>query len=145
MKKIFVIASLFATISVAATSPPEVNEKVLKAFNETFVKAKDVVWHEMENTYQASFKQSQIVTRATYDKEGTLLSTIRYYQEEELPVHILSKLKKRYVGKSVFGVTESTIGDQVSFYITLEDAKTWYIVKADVWGTFELTKKYKKA
>lgn len=145
MKKIFVIASLFATISVAATSPPEVNEKVLKAFNETFVKAKDVVWHEMENTYQASFKQSQIVTRATYDKEGTLLSTIRYYQEEELPVHILSKLKKRYVGKSVFGVTESTIGDQVSFYITLEDAKTWYIVKADVWGSFELTKKYKKA
>ena len=145
MKKIFVIASLFAAISVAAITPPDVNEKVLKAFNETFVKAKDVVWHEMDNTFQASFKQSQIVTRATYDKEGNLLSTTRYYQEDELPAYILSKLKKKYVGKSVFGVTESTIGDQVSFYITLQDAKTWYVVKADVWGNFDLTKKYKKA
>ena len=47
MKKLIILTCLFAALSVAASTPPEVNEKVLKAFNETFMKATDVVWHEM--------------------------------------------------------------------------------------------------
>ena len=145
MKKLIICLSLFVATGAMAAEPPEVNAKVLKAFNETFVKAKDVVWHEMQNTYEARFKQSEIVTRATYDTEGNLLSTTRYYSEEHLPVNIISKLRKKYAGKSVFGVTESSIEDVVSYHIVLEDAKTWYIVIADNAGALELSKKFKKA
>jgi hypothetical protein len=145
MKKLIICLFLSVAIGATAATPPEVTEKVLKAFNETFAKATDVVWHEMQNSYEASFKHSAIVTRASYDKEGNLLRTTRYYQEENLPINILSQLKKRYDGKTVFGVTESATEEEVSYYITLEDAKNWYIVKADSWGSFELHKKYKKA
>ena len=105
MKKLIICLCLFAAIGAIAAEPPEVNEKVLKAFNETFMKATDVVWHEMQNSYEARFKQSEIVTRAIYDTEGNLLRTTRYYAVEHLPINILSKLKKKYAGKSVFGVT----------------------------------------
>jgi hypothetical protein len=63
MKKLIVFLGLFVALGAGAANPPEVSEKVLKAFGETFVKATDVVWHEMENTYEARFKQSEIVTR----------------------------------------------------------------------------------
>ena len=145
MKKLIVCLVLFAALGAAATTPPEVNEKVLKAFNETFAKATDVVWHELKNTYLASFKQSEITTRATYDTEGNLLRTTRYYSEENLPIHIISKLKKKYSGKLVHGVTELTQNDEVAYYVTLHDAKNWYIIKADNWGGLELTQKYRKA
>lgn len=145
MKKLIICLCLFASIAAAAVEPPEVNEKVLKAFNETFIKAQDVVWHEMQNTYQASFKQSEIVTRAIYDTEGNLLRTTRYYSEEHLPLSILTKLKKKYEGKKIFGVTESST-EQESFYqVVLEDEKNWYIVISDNAGSLELSKKYRKA
>lgn len=145
MKKLIICLFLFAAIGAVAAEPPEVNEKVLKAFKETFVRATDVVWHETQNTYEAHFTQSQIVTRASYDAEGNLLRTTRYYSEEHLPINILSKLKKKYVGKTVYGVTESSTDDAVTYHITLEDEKNWYIVIADNWGSFDLSKKFKKA
>jgi len=145
MKKLIVFLVLFAALGAAATTPPEVNEKVLKAFKETFSKATDVVWHELPNTYLASFKQSEITARATYDTEGNLLRTTRYYSEESLPIHVIAKLKKKYSEKSVYGITEITENDAVAYFVTLHDAKNWYIVRADNWGGLELTKKYRKA
>jgi len=145
MKKIVVFAALFAALGAAATTPPEVNEKVLKAFQETFIKATDVVWHEMRNSYQASFIQSSITTRATYDTEGNLLRATRYYSEENLPIHIRAKLKTKYTDKKVHGITEITEDDEVAYHIVLQDEKNWYVVKSDNWGSLELTKKYRKA
>jgi hypothetical protein len=145
MKKLIILTCLFAALSATASNPPEVTEKVLKAFNETFMKATDVVWHEVKNFYEASFKQSEVISRAIYDQDGNLVRTIRYYSQENLPINILTKLQKRYAGKSVYGVTELSMEDQVSYYITMQDEKHWYIIKADNWGSLELEQKYKKA
>ena len=49
MKKLIIFTCLFAALSATASNPPEVSEKVLKAFSETFMKATDVVWHEVKN------------------------------------------------------------------------------------------------
>ena len=145
MKKLIILSCLFAALSATASNPPEVNEKVLKAFGETFMKATDVVWHEVQNLYEASFKQSEITSRVIYDQDGNLLRTTRYYSQENLPINILTKLQKRFAGKSVYGVTELSMEDQVSYHITMQDEKNWYIINADNWGGLELEKKYKKA
>jgi hypothetical protein len=145
MKKLIILTCLFASLSVAASTPPEVNEKVLKAFKETFMKATDVVWNEMQNLYEARFKQSEIITRAVYDTDGNLLRTTRYYSQENLPINILTKIQKRFSGKSVYGVTELSTEDEVSYHITLQDESNWYIIRADNSGNLELSKKYKKA
>ena len=145
MKKLIIATCLFAALSVRASNPPEVTEKVLKAFNETFMKATDVVWHEVKNFYEASFKQSEIISRAIYDQDGNLVRTTRYYSQENIPINILTKLQKRFAGKTVYGVTELSMEDQVSYHITMQDDKNWYIIKADNWGSLELEQKYKKA
>jgi len=146
MKKIILSAALLVGI-VAATSaaPYEVNEKVLKAFNATFAKAQDVVWHEYDNIFQANFKQDDIQIRAQYDQEGALIQTIRYYGERQLLPNIVSKLKRKYAGREIFGVTETSSDEGVAFLVTLKDEKNWYVVKSDVYGNLEQTEKFKRA
>jgi hypothetical protein len=146
MKKIILSAALLMSIvAVASTSPYEVNEKVLKAFNLTFAKAQDVVWNEFDNVYQANFKQDDIQIRAQYDEEGTLIQTIRYYGERQLLPNIVSRLKKKYGGREIFGVTETSSDNEVTFLVTLKDEKNWYVVKSDVYGNLEQTDKFKRA
>jgi hypothetical protein len=146
MKKIIVVATLLVSIVAGATAKPfEVNEKVLQAFKATFAQAKDVVWQEYETYYQANFKQDEIQIRAEYDHDGALIKTIRYYGEKQLLPNILSKLKKKYGSKEVFGITETTSEDEVSFIITLRDEKDYYMVKSDVYGNLEQTDKFHRA
>lgn len=144
-KMILSVAILVSIVAAASVSPSEVNEKVLKAFTETFGQVKDVVWHEYDNYYQANFRQDEIQVRAQYDESGTLIKTIRYYGEKQLLPNIVSKLKKKYADKEVFGVTETTSPDEVTFLVTLKDAKNWYVIKSDAFGNLEQTEKFKRA
>ena len=148
MKKILYLAVLLTGLSAtAATTPPdEINEKVLKAFKATFTTAEDVTWKELDNSScQANFKINQITVRALYDNEGNLLETVRYYGENYLPPNIIAKLKKRYAGKEVFGITEVTSESEVAYHITLKDEKHWYTVKSDPYANLQQTDKFKRA
>ena len=146
MKKIILFAALLTSIVATATTRPyDVSEKVLKAFNQTFATARDVVWNEYDNIYQANFKQDDIQIRAQYDAEGTLIQTIRYYGERQLLPNIVSRLKKKYSGREIFGVTETSSDNEVTFLVTLKDEKNWYVVKSDVYGNLEQTDKFKRA
>lgn len=78
MKRLLIVAVLLASVAAYA-APPEINEKVLKVFNETFSQAKDVSWDEYDNFYTVRFKNQNIDTRVQYDKEGKILQTLRYY------------------------------------------------------------------
>ena len=144
MKKIIYLAVLLTGLSAAAATPTAVNEKVLKAFKETFSFAENVTWEEMENSCEASFKQSDIAVRATYDNEGNLLKTIRYYTEENLPPNILAKLKKKYTGKEIFGITEISSEEEISYTISLKDDKNWYTVKSDPYANLQQIEKFKR-
>jgi hypothetical protein len=74
-----------------------------------------------------------------------LIQTIRYYGERQLLPNIVSKLRKKYTGREIFGVTETSSDLGVSFLVTLKDDKNWYVVKSDVYGNLEQTEKFKRA
>jgi len=146
MKKlIFAVAMLLGSATMFASTSPEVNQKVLKAFQETFKNPKDVAWHEYENYYEVDFNQDAIKTVVRYDTEGNMIGTTRYYFENQLPPYITSKLKKKYPDRSVYGVTEIYTESDLTYYITMEDDKSWFTVKANPLGYLEQTEKYKKA
>jgi hypothetical protein len=146
MKKlIFGMAILLASMATFAATPPDVSQKVLKAFQETFKDPKDVNWHEYENFYEVDFKEGDIKTVVRYDTDGNIIGTIRYYFENQLPPHIISKLKKKYPERSIYGVTEIYSETDLIYYVTMEDDKNWYTVKSSPLGTLEQTEKYKKA
>ena len=145
MKKNLIISICllaFCTVSLAYGST--VNEKVLKSFKETFPHAEQVNWQEFSENYIVNFMEGDIRTRINYDKEGNFVSATRYYFEQNLPVNILCKLKKRYPGQKVFGVTEVETESSTEYYIKLEDATNFTTVKSDIASNFEETEKYKK-
>lgn len=128
-----------------AAPAPEPTEQVLKAFQETFASAKDITWYSYNNFVQANFRQNEIQVRAQYSEDGTLLKTIRYYGESNLQPTIVAKLKKKYKGKEIFGVTETMCAEEVSFMINLRDDENWYTVKADMYGNLETVEKFRRA
>ena len=147
MKKSLIIASisiLFAGLGLQAKAA-EVNEKVLKSFNEAFPKAEQVNWQEFTDNYVVNFLSVGIRERITYDKDGNFVSATRYFYEEHLPANILCKLRKKFPSQKVFGVTEVTTDASVEYYIKLEDDKNWTTIKTDNSGIMEVVEKYKKA
>ncbi len=144
MKKILITLALFAGMTAIAHERTEVNEKILKAFKETFTVAEDISWHEYDEYVQANFRQQEIQVRAAYNASGDLIRTTRYYKEQHLLPNIVAKLKKKYAGKEIFGVTEVTSDEGVDFVINLKDDKNWYVVNSDIYGNLSLSNKFKR-
>ena len=146
MKRIIYLAFLLTGFAAtAAPAPSEVNEKVLKAFSETFTAAQNVTWQEFEDYSQANFSIDKIQVRAQFAEDGRLIRTLRYYSERELLPNIVARLKKKYAGKEIAGITESSSDDEVSFVINVKDENNWYVVKSDVYGNLQQTDKFKRA
>jgi hypothetical protein len=122
-----------------------INEKVLKAFKETFRNATEVQWHEYETSYQVNFRHNDIATSVVYDKEGNILEARRHSKEDILPLIIREKLKKRFSGKQVWGVTELVVRDQTSYRIVLHDDKKWYVLDCDSSGVLFVRERFNKA
>ena len=148
MKKFMITSITTLALSLGAfiyAHAAEVNEKVLKSFRETFPKAEQVNWQEFTDNYVVNFTSIGIRERITYDKDGNFVSATRYYTEEHLPANVLCKLRKKYPGQKVFGVTEMTSDTSSEYYIKLEDSANWTTVKSDNSGVMEVVEKYKKA
>lgn len=121
------------------------NDKVLKTFQTTFASAKQVKWMEYGPYFEVSFVQANIQASVRYDKEGNFLSCTRYYDEQQLPVNIACKLKSKYADKTVFGITELTNAEDITYYVKMFDNKNWYCIKVDGNGRTEMVEKYRKA
>ncbi len=143
MKKIILfLTAAFLTTGIFAKEP---NAKVLQAFKESFKDAKEVVWYDGNETYEVKFSQEDIKAKITYDTEGNIISTIRYYSENQLPLMVRAQVKKRFKDMKIFGVTELSQHGEVSYHIVLEGAKNWMNVKSDAFGSLSVESKFKKA
>ncbi|MFL5789567.1 MAG: hypothetical protein ACJ748_16020 [Flavisolibacter sp.] len=145
MKKIFLtLIVVISSISLFANSI-DVNEKVLNAFNKTFPNVKDIKWTESKYFYEVNFKQDLIIARVTYDHEGNIVKTLRYYYGEQLPIFILEKVKNRFAKQTIYGVTEESTEEGTQYHISLQDAKNWILITSDSYGSITVDKKYNKA
>ena len=144
MKKIF-LATMILAFGTTAFAGPGVDEKVLSAFTRAFQNATNVNWTESESEYQVSFNQMTVSSKITYDRQGNIIKTLRYYKEEQLPLLVLSNLKKKFEGQEIFGVVEESSVDGTIYHVTLESKKNWTTVRADGYGTLTVEKKFNKA
>ena len=144
MKRIlYGLALLIGTTSFAAPTP--VDEEVSKHFKQTFPAAFNVKWYEYETFYEVFFQSNDITCRIKYDLKGNIMSTRRDYFEKDLSLFIVAKVKEKYPGKKIFGVTEITSVEGVSYNIILEDDKNWTTITSTDSGDLNLVQKLKKA
>ncbi|GAC1421084.1 MAG: hypothetical protein NVS1B13_10290 [Flavisolibacter sp.] len=145
MKKFFLLLALvFLVLNLMAAIPEPVNRKVLTAFSKTFTNAVDIHWYEYVSYYEVEFKHNDIKTKITYNLEGTIVNTIRYYSANYLPILVLTKIKNKYCDHNIFGVVEESSEEGVVYHITLEDQKYWIIVKSDDMGYLVRENKFVK-
>jgi hypothetical protein len=143
MKKILLAAVVLVSGFRALADDP--NQKVLDAFHKTFPQVKEVVWTENEYSYEVKFRQNNILSKVTYDTDGNIINTLRYYYEQNLPLLVLSKVKSKFNGKKIFGVTEESSDAGTLYHIILEDEKHWINITADSFGGIKVDKKFNKA
>lgn len=144
MKKIILPFCLLLLTTVYVQAAPPVNEKVLKAFAESYTNPGEVKWYEYDTYYEAVFKQQDIRVTARYEFNGNLVSTLRYYSGEELHPFILGKLRSKYGDKSIHGVTEKVTENDIEYTIILEDDKQWTYVQSTGLGNMHVAQKLKK-
>jgi len=144
MKRILFALALLVSIASFATSP-EVDEQVSKQFKETFPAAMEVKWYDYETFYEVVFKNNDMLCRVKYDLKGNIISTRRDYHEKDLSPFIVAKVKEKYAGKKIFGVTEITSSEGVIYNIVLEDDKNWINLNSDESGNISQVQKLKKA
>ena len=146
MKKIILAAFVIGiSLNLMAASPINVTKKVLAAFTTTFPQASNVNWTLHEDYYIVTFVQNDIRTNIAYDQEGSIVRSLRYYTQEQLPFIVLSTVKETYQGKKIFGVTEESSQNGTIYHIILQDDQSWYHVNATPTGSLQLENKFKKA
>lgn len=145
MKSLILFAALFLSLTtMAAEKNPIANEKAVKTFNEVFKNAKNVYWTSTADYQQVSFESNAIKIKATFDNDGNLRQTIRYYKETNLPANIRFKLNRKFDKAEVWGVTELSNNEGVVYSIVLRSDKYFYNVKCDNHANIELVSKYNR-
>ena len=145
MKKyLFFIYFLVAGFSADA-SPSTINEKLLKSFQQSYPHAFQVNWLELAETDVVYFEQDGIRATNFYKKDGSFIRSTRYYQEANLPYYLIAVIKERFPEKKIYCVTEISTPNEISYYIKIEDAKTWRTLQADSDGNITVIEKFNKA
>ena len=144
MKQFLFLLALLLGIT-AYGRPGEVDEKILKSFKEAFPKAEKVTWYQNDTQYEVVFYYQNAHCRITYNKDGAIERSERYYTVQNLAPFVLSKIRTRYGLYDVYGITEITTDASLVYYIMLEGQKRWLLVQADELGNSYVIKRLNKA
>ena len=126
MKKT-VLSIAITILSLSAAAAPD--EPLLQLFSRTFPEAKYIRWIEEGEYHIVSFTQNETICRIWYDKKGTLIYSLRYGSENELPLPVLIAVKKKYHDKHIHSVTEITTQHGITYELVLSDDKKWYVAR----------------
>jgi|SRR5690606_7689549 hypothetical protein len=146
MKKL-IFSAVFAisfAMSAFAINPNNVDDKVLKSFNETFAGATQVSWTQVANHYEAFFISGDVKTRALLDHKGRILQTIRYYGKELLPASVADAVTENYKNKEIFAITEVQNKYGTNYRIVLKDQKQYLHLNANSKGDIEVAKVFNR-
>lgn len=145
-KKILILALVLVGITgfSFAADVPGVNKNVIVSFSREFVNARDVKWESTKNFLKVSFNMDNMVLYAYYSSNGDLLAVSRFISPDQLPIQLITTLKKQYPEYWISDLFEIHAEDGTSYYITLENSlqkKVLKSVEANSWTTFKTEKK----
>lgn len=130
---------------LAYNRPETVNQKLLKAFQATFPSAEKVAWNEDADHYVVTFKDHQVLSEITYDREGNFIASERYYTDQsQLPLHLAWELHNKYRNKSIYCIIETNTEAETYYYVKLQDAKEWLTIQGSADGIIAIIERFNK-
>ena len=121
----------------------EINENILRSFNNQFAGAQDVNWEEGKSISKVTFRLNGQVMFAYYREQGELVAVTRNIISGQLPITLLADLKKNYQDFWITDLFEISADDNTSYYITLQSADQMLVLKSSGmqgWQTFKKIK-----
>lgn len=146
MKKMILGLMMLAATGISSVfaGEGEVSKQVLKAFQSEFTDATEVSWSEGSNYYRAGFTMNTMKVFAYYTKAGDLIGVARYISPLQLPLHLLTHLKKEYNHYWVTDLFEMSNEDGTHYYVTVENNDTSVMLHStngSDWSTYNKSKK----
>jgi hypothetical protein len=133
-----------ATPAGAKDAPATIGKNVISSFNIEFANASNVQWESNTNFVKAQFTINEMVLSAYFNRNGELIAVTRFISPSQLPLELLSSLKKTSANYWVSDLFEIQTESGTSYYVTLENADQKIVLKSEGisgWQTFQKEKK----
>jgi hypothetical protein len=147
MKKRILLLSIvlvsFTAFSFAADAPA-ISKNVISSFNKQFSNAHDIQWDNHAKYVRAQFTMNDIVLFAYFNDNGELLAITRFISPNQLPLKLMSSLKKDFTGYWISDLFEIQTESGTSYYVTLENADQITVLKSEStmgWNTYQKEKR----
>ena len=120
-------------------------QKAKESFNSSFSSSKAVIWQTEKDFVKATFTMNNQVMYAYYNDNGELMAVTRNILSDQLPISLMTDLKKNYSNHWISDLFEMAADGQTSYYITLENADETLILKSSDFNSWSVYKKTKRA
>jgi len=148
MKKRILLLSIvlvsFTAFSFAADVPVTISKNVMISFNKQFSNARDIKWESRANFVKAQFTVDDMVLFAYFNYNGELIAITRFISPSQLPLVLLTSLKKMSPGYWTSDLFEIRTESGTAYYATIENTDQILVLKSegtDGWQTFQKEKK----
>ena len=147
MKKILLsIATvlMLGASAFAANSNDDINQQAVRSFKKDFATASNIMWEQKVGYSKATFSLNGQILFAYYDNNGDLTAVVRNITTEQLPINLLTSVRKDYADWWISDLFEIASGDQTTYYITLENSDRKTVLRsvgADSWEVYSKDKK----
>jgi hypothetical protein len=140
---LFAVALTFVTTFSFANTTNKTNGETTTTFRQDFRNAKLMSTEENNNFTKFTFTTNGVIMSAFYSTSGELIAVTRNIISSQLPVNLLTNLKKYYSSSWITDLFEFSGENQDCYYITLEnaDTKTTLRSNGDTWEFYSTTKK----
>ena len=144
-KSIFILAlSLVLGTASFANNDETINQKAEQSLKKEFAQAKDVRWQKSGELIKATFTLNEKVLFAYYNESGELVAITRNITTDQLPITLLTSLRKNFTEYWVTDLFEMVSGGETSYYVTVENAGQKVVLKSDDFTSWATYKKEKK-
>jgi hypothetical protein len=148
MNKLFLSIATMLMMGVsafAANNEEIVNQQAVRAFKKDFANASNIIWEQKDTYTKATFSLNGQVLHAYYTTNGDLQAVVRNITSDQLPISLLTELKKEYASEYwITDLFEIAADDQTTYYMTLENGEKRIVLKsqgANFWSVFSKEKK----
>ncbi len=129
--------------SAFAGTADGINDKAVSSFNQEFSLASNAKWESKNALSKVTFTLNNQVMFAYYGGNGELIAVTRNISSTQLPLNLLTRLKKDYQTSWITDLFEISDSADTSYYITLEDGDYTTVLKSVNGSNWEVFKKTK--
>jgi hypothetical protein len=120
------------------------NQQAVRSFKKDFANASNIVWEQKESFTRATFSLNGQILFAYYSDNGDLQAVVRNIKSDQLPINLLSSMKKDYADYWISDLFEVASDGQTNYYVTLETSEKKIVLRSQEAASWEVYSKEKK-